>query len=114
MDAKLVRVIKAREGLPHYFDKYEYECIDCGAIYVRNQKSKRIVPYCAKCNAKRMRARQEARAVIKDREKINTVLDQIISDLNYEIIHGGGNFDYDEGLYKAIKIIYKFTGRECD
>lgn len=112
MQAKLVRVIKAREGLPHYFDRYEYECIECGALYWRNQKSKRIVPYCAKCNAKRLRARQEARAVIKERKMINTVLDQIIRDLRSEIVHGGGNFDYDEGLYKSIKIINKFTGRE--
>lgn len=46
MKAKLIRKIDAPEGLSHYFDEYEYECIECGAIYYRRQCNDRIIPYC--------------------------------------------------------------------
>lgn len=57
--AKLVKHTPSGHRLP-YWDRYEFECVDCGAIYIRSANTNRINPYCAECSRKHQRERDEA------------------------------------------------------
>lgn len=77
MKAKLIRKIDAPEGLSHYFDKYEYECIECGAIYYRRQCNDRIIPYCGVCYHKHEAEKTKKRKAEKKARLINDTLHKV-------------------------------------
>lgn len=57
IQAKLVRKIES--GKAWYFDKYEFECIDCGRHYRNGRFDSRTVPYCNDCKRKHDKERAE-------------------------------------------------------
>ena len=108
MRAKLIRVIPEEEGMPYYFRRYEYECIECGSHYTRHQYNDRILPYCGPCSNKHDRIRQKERRKTKDREKINRVLDEIKGEIRQKQWHIGVI-----GANQVIEIIDKhISGKE--
>lgn len=63
MEAKLIRHIPSGKSLP-YWDRYEYECIDCGEHFFRGTHTSRTNPYCGKC------AREHDKIKVRERNKI--------------------------------------------
>lgn len=98
--AKLIRKIPAgkdRYGnqLPYYFDKYELECIDCGAHYFNKHYDRRTVPYCPNCRRIRENAIYKERKAAHEKNIINRVLDKITAEISEykddKIIHAESN-----------------------
>lgn len=81
MRAKLIRTIEPPENRAWYFRKYEYECIVCGAHYIRGQCNSRISPYCADCHRKIERQKNKEYAKKKTQKEINRVLKEIQCEL---------------------------------
>lgn len=77
MKAKLIRKIPAREGLPYYFDNYEFECIECGEHYTRKNYSNRTLPYCYKCQKRHDKEKEEERKAKRIRSIENAILDKL-------------------------------------
>lgn len=65
--AKLVRHIPSGKRL-QYWDKWEYECVDCGSIYSRSANNSRINPYCGMCARKHDAERQKELKIKKQQE----------------------------------------------
>lgn len=73
MRANLIRTIPAGKDaygnqLPHYFTKYEFKCIDCGAHYRSGHCDSRTIPYCNECRRKHDIEKQKAKKEQKQRE----------------------------------------------
>lgn len=113
MKAKLIREIPQREGLPYYFKTYEFECIECGRHYTRHQYNDRISPYCASCGMEHYKQRQKEQAKVRqakrDRELINSVLEDIKAEIEEKrevLMKQGGVFEHSAyGLDYALLII---------
>ena len=87
MQAKLVRKIPAGktmygEQLPHYFDKYELECIDCGAHYISGHFDTRTVPYCPDCKRKYEAEKQRERNKRKEQAIRNAALREVRTSID--------------------------------
>lgn len=65
--AKLVEYIPSGKSLP-YWDRYVYECVDCGAHYERGTNNSRINPYCGICARKHDAERQKENKLKKQAE----------------------------------------------
>lgn len=109
MKAKLVQEIPQREGLPWYFRKYEFECIDCGEHFFSGKCNKRTNPYCPACHRKYEREKQKYYQEKKKQRAINDVLDKIKT----EILEIGGYKEYRsvapiDRVEQILKIIDKY------
>ena len=89
MRAKLIRKIPAREGLPHWFDEYEFECIDCGAHYFRGRCDSRISPYCCECYKKHEKEKNKEYRENKEKKIINAALRDVKAEI--EKLHAWGD-----------------------
>ena len=109
MKAKLIRKIPQREGLPYYFRRYEFECIECGEHYIRGRCDKRTTPYCGKCQRKHDYEKQKTRAKEKEQAKIDAVLEDIKTEIRQKQWHIGV-----DSANQVIEIINKYTGGQND
>lgn len=94
-EAKMIRHIPSDKRLP-YWDKWEFECIDCGKHYFRSAYTRRTSPYCIECNAihvkERAKENKEKRQKLYDKKLRNKVIDEytevlrpIVSSLRSEL-----------------------------
>lgn len=74
-NAKLVAYYKSARG--HYWDRFEFECVECGEHYFRGANTKRINPYCGNCSRKHQKERDELNKKRKQIKHDNAVLDKL-------------------------------------
>ena len=84
--AKLIRKIPAGkdrygEQLPYYFDKYELECIECGAHYINGHYDRRTVPYCYNCRRKIESEKNKEYRTRREQNVVNEVLCKVRADI---------------------------------
>lgn len=91
-EPKMIRFIPSGKRLP-YWDKYEFECVDCGTHYFSGAFNNRTRPYCAECCRKHDRERnaelKKAKQKEHDRLLRNQVIDEVIAkyiEWSYELI----------------------------
>lgn len=82
-EAKLIRKIES--GKAWYFDKYEYECIDCGEHFTRGSYTRRIRPYCAECSIRHEREKARQRNKEKELQKKIALIDEAIKQAADEL-----------------------------
>ena len=88
MRAKLIRKLPAGidawgRKKPYYFDKYEFECVDCGEHYYSGHCDSRTVPWCGECYRKHTKERQKEYKARKEREIVNKALKGMIEELEH-------------------------------
>ena len=108
--AKLVRKIPAGktmygEQLPHYFDKYELECIECGTHYRSGHYDRRTIPYCPTCNHKYEVEKQKANNKRREQRLINKELFKIKTEITEERDKWHYTTDAYKSYNKALEII---------
>lgn len=79
MKAKLIRTVEIKSGFRTY-THYVYECIECGAEFIREQCHDRINPYCGSCNKKIQRARNYELKAKKQAEHDAKVRAEVINE----------------------------------
>ena len=109
--AKLVKHIPSGKVLP-YWDKYEYECIDCGKHFYRGTCTSRINPYCAQCYKTHERQKAQENRLRKqglhDKQVIAKFANKVIKQLENErsnLTDWAEDQAYLLGVRKAIEII---------
>lgn len=110
-EAKLVKYIPSGERLP-YWDKYEYECIDCGKHFYRGTCTSRISPYCAECYRKHEKEKAKENKLRKqelhDKQVIEEFVNKVIKELEDEksdLTDWSEDKAYLLGIEKAIEIM---------
>lgn len=102
--AKLIKHIPSGKRLP-YWDRYEYECIDCGEHFTRATYTSRINPYCAQCYKKHEREKAKENKLRKqelhDKEIRNKAIDEFAEKLKKKWILKNG-WDRTDEIYRYI------------
>ena len=109
-EAKLVRYIPA-EGKRRCFDKYEFECIECGTHYFRSANNSRVLPYCGECQRKHDREKQRTYIVRREQKAVDETLRKIKAEIKEQTnfkIKSKLDEQYQIGLSMALSIIDKY------
>lgn len=75
-EAKLIRYIPSNKG--KCWDRYIFECIDCGKNYSRGTYTSRTNPYCGECARKHERERQKEQSAIRAKRHDNEIIDRFV------------------------------------
>lgn len=85
--AKLIKYTPSE--VSRYFDRYEYECIECGEHYFRCTSNARINPYCANCCRKHDRIKARERNKKRDESIYQNAIDDAKEYIHNAIAHDG-------------------------
>jgi len=108
MKAKMIKYYPNGNVQP--WNKYEYECIDCGSHYYKETYNSRISPYCIECkrkhrtedskiNAQKRKAKREADIRADERAK---VVDEFVQECK-----GFEDITFDKFHIERIELIAK-------
>lgn len=93
--AKFVR--KIENGGAWYFDKYEFECVDCGTHFYSGRYDCRTSPYCAECKMKHDRKRTQELKLLKKRKHDRKIRNKAIEEFAEEAMERFTEFDLKHG-----------------
>lgn len=93
-EPKLIKFIPSGKRLP-YWDRYEFECVDCGSHYFRGTFNNRTSPYCGECQNKHDRERNAELKKIKQKEHDRLLRNQVIDEVIEKYIEWAYELIYD-------------------